>query len=142
MRYPKLFLGFIIFFFVGHQLMAQSIRINEVSPANNTFLDEDGDTEDWIELYNPMEEAINLENWSITDNISEPEKWLFPAYELAPKEFLTIFASNKDRTELLTYKTVIQQGDECKFIIPNFSTSANWRTIDLMITIGAMAQRV
>lgn len=108
----------------------QSIIINEVAPANTTFLDEDKETKDWIELYNATNQAINLENWSITDNPSEPQKWLFPAIEIGPKEFFIFFASGKDRNTLLTYRTILQEGDACKYLVPNASTDSNWRSRD------------
>ncbi|MFK7983444.1 MAG: CotH kinase family protein [Saprospiraceae bacterium] len=108
----------------------QSIILNEVAPTNNTFLDEEEETKDWIELYNTANEAINIENWSISDDKTDPQKWLFPAIEIAPNEFFTFFASGKDRKKLLTYRTILQQGDACKYIIPDASTSSNWRTKD------------
>ncbi len=107
---------------------SQSIIINEVAPTNTTFLDEDGATKDWIELYNVSNQAINLENWSITDDLSEPQKWLFPSIEIGSKEFFTFFASGKDRNALLTYRTILQEGDACKYIVPNTSTDNNWRS--------------
>ncbi len=105
----------------------QSIIINEVAPTNTTFLDEDGETKDWIELYNSSNQIVNLENWSITDDKTDPQKWLFPNIEIAPQDFFTFFASDKDRNTLLTYRTLLQQGDACKYIVPNAATSRNWR---------------
>ena len=106
---------------------AQVIRINEVAPSNVSYEDEDGDTKDWIEFYNKSEESISLENWSITDDITEPQKWIFPDMAISPKGFSTIFASGKDRTSPLTYRNFIQQGDDCKYIVPNSATSTAWR---------------
>jgi len=110
--------------------ISQSIIINEVAPTNNTFVDDDGETKDWIELYNSASQVINFENWSITDDIAEPQKWKFPAIDIAPKGFYTLFASGKNRDELLTYRTVLQEGDVCKYKIPNASTDSNWRARD------------
>ena len=39
---------------------SQSIRINEISASNTIFFDEDGDTPDWIEIYNYGEQNISL----------------------------------------------------------------------------------
>ena len=106
----------------------QSIILNEVAPTNNTFLDEDEESKDWIELYNTTDETINLENWSISDDKTDPQKWLFPDIEITSKDFFTFFASGKYRKNLLTYRTILQQGDACKYIIPDASTSSKWRT--------------
>jgi len=111
-------------------LIAQTISINEVAPTNASFQDEDGETKDWIELYNNTATKISLENWSITDDISEPEKWIFPKIEVGPKGFFTIFASGKDRTTPLTYRNFIQQGDNAKYIVPNGATSTTWRMLN------------
>ena len=49
-------------------LYSQSIRINEISASNTIFFDEDGDTPDWIEIYNYGEQNISLHDWSISDS--------------------------------------------------------------------------
>lgn len=59
--------------------------------------DEDGDPEDWIELFNRGPLAVNLEGWSLTDDAGEPAKWVFPAVTLLPGRYLIVFASGKDR---------------------------------------------
>ena len=57
----------IIFLIFSITINSQSIRINEVVASNSTIFDEDGDTPDWIELYNYGSEAISLHNWNISD---------------------------------------------------------------------------
>ena len=57
---------------------APLVFINEASSSNSSFEDEDGDSPDWFELYNSDTSAINLTGWSITDDILEPAKWVFP----------------------------------------------------------------
>ena len=76
--------------------------INEVMASNGTGLtDEDGDTPDWIELYNPTGQSINLSGWALTDDSDQPEKWRFPDITLGSEEYLLIFASGKNRHEPL-----------------------------------------
>ncbi len=75
------------------------VFVNEGSNRNYALLsDEDGEYPDWIELYNSGNSVINLENYSLTDKSSNPDKWIFPSTELAPGAYLTIFCSGKDRT--------------------------------------------
>jgi len=66
---------------------------------NGELLDEDGDPSDWIEIYNPTEEAINLDSWFLTDEADDLEKWEFPAVELSRGGFLVVFASGKKRRD-------------------------------------------
>ncbi|HOZ50071.1 MAG TPA: CotH kinase family protein [Candidatus Hydrogenedentes bacterium] len=76
----------------------ESVLLNELMAANTSGLeDEDGDDEDWIELYNPMDVAVSLAGWRLTDDPNVPEKWVFPEVTLAAKSYLIVFASDKDR---------------------------------------------
>lgn len=76
---------------------AQTIRINELMPENHTIIkDCDGDFSDWIEIYNPTSDSVNLTNWSLTDDYIHPDKWKFPEVWIASKSYLLIFASEKN----------------------------------------------
>ena len=76
----------------------QTILINEFMSSNVlTIPDEDNDYEDWIELYNPSEQMISLENFGLSDDEDEPLKWQFPGVYVAPHSHMVIFASGKDR---------------------------------------------
>jgi len=44
-----------------------NIRINEVVANNNSILDDFGEKEDYIELYNTSDSAVNIAGWYITD---------------------------------------------------------------------------
>ena len=72
--------------------------INEFLASNaSTLVDEDGDTSDWFEVYNPTTDVIDLKGWYVTDDPAQRQKWEFPAATLGPGEYLVVFASNKDR---------------------------------------------
>lgn len=67
--------------------------INEVMSSNqNTTADEYGEFDDWVEIFNPGEEVIHLEEYFLTDNSASPTKWHFPVYELQPGEFILVWA--------------------------------------------------
>jgi hypothetical protein len=73
-------------------------RINEFVAANqNGLADEDGEQQDWIEIYNPTASPVNLGGWSLTDDPSYPDQWIFPARTLASGGYLIVFCSAKDR---------------------------------------------
>ena len=48
-----------------------------------TVEDEDGDSPDWIEIFNSGTEAVNLEGYFLTDAADTLTMWRFPAVELA-----------------------------------------------------------
>lgn len=77
---------------------AGDIVLNEVVTANADSLeDEDGDSPDWIELYNVSSTAVPLAGWGLSDDPTRPFRWVFPAVQLAPRSYLVIYASGKDR---------------------------------------------
>ena len=108
-------------------LYSQSIRVNEISASNTIFFDEDGDTPDWIEIYNYGEQNISLLDWSISDSENDNTPWKFPEISLNSDEYLVVWASDKDRSQISYAKTLIDEGDIFKYIIPDSSTSALWR---------------
>ena len=95
-------------------VLGQQVLINEVVSNNISGLsDEDGDLSDWIELYNPGKEALNLEGYWLTDDSTQNLMWQLPNVELSPGEHLLIFASGKDRTEgqLHTNFSIDEEGE-------------------------------
>jgi len=92
------------------------VIINEVLAANRSDIDdEEGDKSGWIELFNDGGEPVDITNWGLTDDPSNPTKWLLPAMALGPQEYLLVFASGKDRSvegeELHTNFLVSKNGE-------------------------------
>ena len=78
------------------------VVINEVQTSNgSTLMDEDGDYSDWVELLNCGPGAVNLAGWGLSDRASNPMKWVFPSCPLEAGERRIVFASSKDRTNVL-----------------------------------------
>ena len=62
-----------------------SLVINEFVASNKTGITSiEGKAEDWIEIYNPTDQEINLAGWSLTDDQSKPTKFTFPADKYIP----------------------------------------------------------
>ncbi len=86
----------LLFFNFGN---AQQIAVNEVMSSNSsTIADEDGDYEDWVEIYNYGNVAVNLDGYGLSDDPNTPFKWIFPAVTIAPSQYMVIWASDKNRT--------------------------------------------
>ncbi len=55
------------------------LYINEVMPDNETVIeDEAGEHDDWIEIYNPNDEPVDLAGWYITDDQESYRQYQFP----------------------------------------------------------------
>ena len=71
------------------------IVISEILASNkNSIQDQFGQNSDWIELYNNSSTTINLLNWSLTDDSTQPLKWTFPSVNLAPGQYMIVFADS------------------------------------------------
>jgi hypothetical protein len=74
---------------------SQSLFLNEVMSNNIRLVDDQGENEDWVEIYNASSEIIDLSNFYLTDKSSEPDKWQFPAGTIIlPNGFLLIWADD------------------------------------------------
>lgn len=101
------------------------IVINEGSNRNySTVSDEDNEFPDWIEIYNAGDQEINLNNWALTDNPANPQKWLFPNITLEPGAFKLVFCSSKNRRPVTAFVNVAY--------VQNFTaTASQWNTHQL-----------
>lgn len=64
------------------------------------IVDEDGDREDWIEIWNTSGKAGDLSGWHLTDDPNDLTKWQLPAIEMTSGGYLVVFASGKDRAKV------------------------------------------
>ena len=81
----------------AHNVFAD-LRINEIMASNLlTIKDENGDSSDWVELYNPDSVAVNLQGWALSDSASNPLKWIFGSVSIQPGQRLVVWASSKNR---------------------------------------------
>lgn len=91
-------LTFILSFNILNSFSQDDVAINEIMSSNDvTIADEDGDFEDWVEIYNYGNTAINLSGYGLSDQKDAPFKWVFPSISLEPKQYLLVWASDKNR---------------------------------------------
>ena len=78
-------------------LLAAHPVITEFMASNGTTLDDgDGNSSDWIEVYNPTDRAIDLAGYRLTDKKDNLSRWVFPGIVLPPNDYLVVFASGQD----------------------------------------------
>ncbi len=102
---------------------SQSLTINEIMSSNaSTIADEDGDFEDWIEIYNFGTTPVALVYFGLSDNFSEPYRWIFPDVTVQPGEFIIVWTSGKNHTNpntpLHTNFSIKAEGEEVLLTSP------------------------
>jgi hypothetical protein len=99
-------------------LQAQ-IVINEGSNKNYSIIaDEDGEFKDWIELYNAGASAVDVYNYTLTDDPAVPNKWVLPHLVIPAGGYSLIFCSGKNRYATSPFTMVLNTG--------SFSPAAGW----------------
>lgn len=117
MKKLKLIIVILLTTFVANS----QVVVNEYCLSSTSFLDEFGDDNDWIELYNSSSSDVDLTGWHLSDKADNLAKWTFPTVTLKAGEFMQIFASGKNLTEVA----------EGKFLHTNFSLTSNGEIIYL-----------
>lgn len=75
-----------------------TLVINEWMADNSIIKDETGDYDDWIEIYNSGNNSVWLGDKYLTDKATSPDKWALPSVDLAPGQFLLLWA-DEDQTQ-------------------------------------------
>ena len=64
------------------------VVINELLVSNAfTNFDENRQSSDWVEIYNVGKRAVDLEGYSLSDDVHRARKWIFPRVVLAPGDY-------------------------------------------------------
>ena len=104
--------------------------INEVMSKNtNTYVDNNSEYSDWIELYNGNNFDINLSGYYLSDSEYETDLWKFPNIIIKSKSYLIIFASGKNRCD----------EDKCH---TNFKLSSSGEVITLTDKTGTIISKI
>ncbi len=81
----------------SRQLLAAQPVISEFMASNSaTLRDGDGNSSDWIEIYNAGDEPANLAGYRLTDTRDELARWTFPSVTLSPREYRIVYASGQE----------------------------------------------
>lgn len=84
------------------------VKINEVSAGNTMYVNDYFKKDDWVELYNTSDEAIDVDGWYISDNLSKPEKYEITSADgqqtvIPAKGHLVVWASKRDAIGEMTH---------------------------------------
>lgn len=108
-------------------------RISEFAAINSgSQLDGNGATPDWIELFNPDPEPLDLTGYHLTDDPEIPTKYTFPAGTTLPAGgYLIVFASNQADSSYI---------DPSGYRHTNFSLNSNGEYLALAAPGGSVIQ--
>ena len=84
--------------------MINQLKINELLAINDSSNeDEYGQFDDWIELYNPTNQELNLSGLYLTDDLDNLTKWQFSSSDqyILPNEYILIWCDNDESQGLL-----------------------------------------
>lgn len=109
------------------RLLAASPIISEFLASNQGGLrDGDGNTSDWIEIFNAGDESVDLAGYRLTDRADQLSKWTFPSTLLQAGEYLVVFASGREGTGALdsqghlhTNFTLKREGEYLALVSPS-----------------------
>ncbi|PCJ63747.1 MAG: hypothetical protein COA58_15510 [Bacteroidetes bacterium] len=104
------------------------LYLNELMASNTTGItDEEGKTEDWIEVFNGGDDFMNLKGFYITDDLDEPFKYGFQSSTFSPKSFKFLWADSDE-----------EDGDNHL----NFKLSAKGETIAIFNEYGSLIDSI
>lgn len=115
--------------------------INEFMASNTAAVtDSNGEYDDWAEIYNDEDVAVDMTDLALTDTLANPAKWLFPAGTTIPaKGFLLVWCDDAGPGTGLHASFKLSKGGEALGI---FDNEENQRQQIDAVTFGAQADNV
>lgn len=108
------------------------IVINEFLASNDSCCtDENGDYDDFIELYNTGASSINIGGMYITDDLTDPASWQIPTSDaslttLASGGFLLLWADKESEQGVLHVEEKLGSGGEQIGLVTIFASDTNF----------------
>ena len=97
-----------------HQLAVVSgLVINEIMASNfSAVSDQDGEYDDWVELYNGNSFSLNLNGYFLSDNENDLTKWTFPNVTIPANDYLIVWCDTAGGTQAGLHTTYRLSADQ------------------------------
>jgi len=97
-----------------HQLpVVGGLVINEIMAGNVTAVpDQNGEYDDWVELYNGNSFSLNLNGYYLSDNENELTKWTFPNVTIAANGYLIVWCDTAGNSQTGLHTTYRLSADQ------------------------------
>ena len=105
-----------------------ALRITEISPLNMDWYDENGEDPSWVEIYNSSDQDIDLEGYTLVENLKNLRKWVFGHDILKAKTFRVVFCDKKN----ISAVAVADNGDRHTRPHTNWKLDKNGGTLYLI----------
>lgn len=90
-----------VLLFTNSMIAQSDVVINEFMASNDTAIaDQDGDFDDWIELYNNSDMDIDISGYMLSDDSTEPMKFVFPAGTIISQNGYVIIWCDDDQEQV------------------------------------------
>ncbi|MBN1894645.1 CotH kinase family protein [bacterium] len=119
-KYQKFLSGILLWIALS---VRAEVFINELMPVNaRTLVDENGETGDWIELYNSGPADLDLAGFLMTDDAGQPSRWRFPEAlpdrtTIPARGYLLVWADGLSGENALHANFKLSGGGETVFLI-------------------------
>jgi len=102
-----------------NQAQANPVVINELMASNETTVaDQDGEFDDWIELFNTSSDVVDLGGYYLTDNDQNLTKYEIPAgTTIGGRDYLIIWADENGMEEGLHANFKLAKGGETVYLL-------------------------
>jgi len=116
------------FYAVSIPSFAQSLYINEFMASNTVYLDEYGEKDDWVEIYNAGDTAVDLGGMYLSDDPANLTKCLIPATDssattIQPGGFLLFWFDDKPSQGIRHIKTKLSGDGENILLVASDGTT-------------------
>ena len=97
-----------------HQLpVVGGLVINEIMAGNvNAVADQNGEYDDWVELYNGNSFSLNLNGYYLSDNENELTKWTFPNVTIPANGYLIVWCDTAGNSQTGLHTTYRLSADQ------------------------------
>ena len=90
------------------------VFFSEVSPTNANFKDNDGNDPGWVEFYNSSDAPVSLSGYALTDDLTNPRRWVFGDATVPAKSYMIVFLSGKNYPDyVLPSDSLNMMGSDC-----------------------------
>ena len=90
------------------------VFFSEVSPSNANFKDNDGNDPGWVEFYNSSDTPVSLKGFALTNDLTDPRRWVFGNATVPAKSYMIVFLSGKSYADyILPSDSLNLMGSDC-----------------------------